>query len=114
MRCSLSHLTPAHGLIADNVAAYHIVLPSGELVTAAREGKHADLWWALKGSANQLGIVVNYKLLTKDVGEWWGGLLTFLPAQVEAFVDAVAGERRARWELCDLLTPGDRRVQREV
>lgn len=92
---SLSHLTPQHGLIADNVAAYTIVLPSGELVTATPEGNYADLWWALKGSTNQLGIVVNYKLLTKDVGEWWGGLLTFLPTQVDAFVDAVAGQYRA-------------------
>jgi FAD/FMN-containing dehydrogenase len=90
---SLSHLTPEHGLIADNVMSYTIVLPSGELVTAVSGGDYADLWWALKGSTNQMGIVVNYKLLTKDVGEWWGGLLTFLPTQVDAFVDAVAGER---------------------
>ena len=45
-----SQLTSTFGLAADQVLHWEVVLPeTGELVTAAPKGPHADLYWALCG-----------------------------------------------------------------
>lgn len=44
-----SLLSSRHGLAADQVLSWEVVLANGELVTATRDNKHADLYWALSG-----------------------------------------------------------------
>lgn len=50
----LSYLTDLYGLACDNVVSYQVVLGDGKLVQAT-ERSHSDLFWALKGGANNFG-----------------------------------------------------------
>ncbi|KAJ2984798.1 hypothetical protein NUW58_g5873 [Xylaria curta] len=47
----LSYLTDLYGLACDNVENFEVVLADGSIVNANRHS-HTDLWWALKGGAN--------------------------------------------------------------
>ncbi|CAJ2502293.1 Uu.00g096870.m01.CDS01 [Anthostomella pinea] len=73
----MSFFSNMHGLACDNVAEFEVVLASGEVVVAsARE--HADLYWALRGGGNNLGIVTVFRFFTVPLpqGLVWGGGLT--------------------------------------
>ena len=70
---------------------------SGAVVIASSSGKSSDLYWALRGSGNDFGIVVNFNLCTIPVspgGAMWGGTRTFLetsfPGVIKAFAKTVA------------------------
>lgn len=52
-----------HGYAMDNVVSYDIVLGNGTLVSASKRS-HPDLFWALKGGANNYGIVTKFTLKT--------------------------------------------------
>ena len=67
-----------------------MVLGSGEIVQA-NNVTNSDLFTALKGSQNNLGIVTRFDIVAFPQGDLWGGTAiydnTTIPAQLKAFVD---------------------------
>ncbi|KAK3376365.1 hypothetical protein B0T24DRAFT_618528 [Lasiosphaeria ovina] len=63
----ISHLSPRVGWACDNVVNFELVLASGRL-TNANETDQPDLYRALKGGANNLGIVTRFDLATFPQG----------------------------------------------
>ena len=66
------------------------MLGSGEIVQANNE-TNPDLFTALKGSQNNLGIITRFDIVAFEQGDLWGGTAyydnTTIPKQLEAFVD---------------------------
>ncbi|KAI1350195.1 putative FAD-binding oxidoreductase [Xylaria sp. FL0043] len=81
----LSYLSDLYGLVCDNV-----VLADGSIVNANKHS-HPDLWWALKGGANNFGIVTRFTLATYPTGNVWGGYRVYgldaLPALFDALLE---------------------------
>lgn len=75
-----------YGLTIDTVVAYELVTPLGvvRLVTA----KDADIFWALKGGGNRLGIVTRFTLKTFPQTQVWGGLAVYPEASIPALRNA--------------------------
>jgi FAD/FMN-containing dehydrogenase len=76
----LSWLSPSHGYAADTFKELDVVLVTGEMVTATATNAYSDLFRALKGGGNRLGIVTRYELEavhtgTKDNKDYFGGLI---------------------------------------
>ena len=55
-------LTRSLGFVVDNIVGAEVVLPNGDLVSAAEEGEHADLLWALRGGGGNFGIAVGLQV----------------------------------------------------
>lgn len=87
----LSFFSSGQGFICDNVINYEVVLASGEIVNA--NAGNSDLWTALKGAGNNLGVVTRYDLRTFKQGKIWGGFLFYFtpafPSQLEALVQVL-------------------------
>lgn len=85
----LSFFSSREGFICDNVVNLEVVLASGEVINA-NAIENADLWKALKGAGNNLGIVTRYDLRTFEQGQVFGGTVFYFapsfPSQVEALV----------------------------
>lgn len=64
----VSYFLNKYGFAADNVISYDVVLANGTQVTA-NAVNHTDLFWALKGSASNYGIVTNFQLKTFNIPE---------------------------------------------
>lgn len=88
----MSFFSSGQGFICDNVIDYEVVLASGEIVNA-NANTNADLWTALKGSGNNLGVVTRYGLRTFKQGKIWGGYSFYFapnfPSQLEALVQVL-------------------------
>ncbi|KAI1194519.1 putative FAD-binding oxidoreductase [Nemania serpens] len=84
----LSYLSDIYGLVCDNVENFEIVLADGAIVNANRHS-HADLWWALKGGANNFGIVTRFTLTTYPTGNVWGGYRVYTLDALPALFDAL-------------------------
>jgi len=86
----LSFFSSREGFICDNVLNYEVVLGSGEIVNANAK-ENADLWTALRGGGNNLGIVTSFDLKTFKQGKIWGGTVFYFapsfPGQIEALVN---------------------------
>ncbi|PFH49706.1 hypothetical protein AMATHDRAFT_147027 [Amanita thiersii Skay4041] len=52
----ISFLSPQYGFGSDMFKELDVVLPNGDFVTANANNQYSDLFWALKGCANQCGI----------------------------------------------------------
>ncbi|KAI0179263.1 FAD-binding domain-containing protein [Hypoxylon sp. FL1284] len=72
----LSYLSDLYGMVCDNVVAYEVVLADASVVEATAEN-HPELFWALKGGANNFGIVTSFKSKTFPLGRVWGGVLVY-------------------------------------
>ncbi|PYH43915.1 FAD-binding oxidoreductase [Aspergillus saccharolyticus JOP 1030-1] len=84
----LSYLSDLYGLACDNVVDFEIVLANGSAVHAnARD--HADLFWALKGGANNFGIVTTATIQTYPMGPVWGGIKWYSSEQLPAVMEAL-------------------------
>lgn len=70
----ISYLSGIHGWACDNVKNYEVVLADGRVVNANANGKHADLYKALRGGGNNFGIVTRFDLDTYPQGLMNGGL----------------------------------------
>ncbi|KAI1368143.1 putative FAD-binding oxidoreductase [Xylaria arbuscula] len=84
----LSYLSDLYGLACDNVVNFEIVLADGSIVNANKHS-HADLWWALKGGANNFGIVTRFTLTTYPTGLVWGGYRVYTLDALPALFDAL-------------------------
>ncbi|KAI0439915.1 putative FAD-binding oxidoreductase [Xylaria telfairii] len=84
----LSYLTDLYGLACDNVQNFEVVLADGSIVNANRHS-HTDLWWALKGGANNFGIVTRFTLTTYPTGNVWGGYRVYSLDALPALFDAL-------------------------
>ncbi|KAI3394085.1 hypothetical protein diail_3209 [Diaporthe ilicicola] len=85
----LSLFSSREGFICDNVVNFEVVLASGTIVNA-NAAENSDLWRALRGGGNNLGVVTRYDLRTFKQGPFWGGAVLYFPpsfpSQVEALV----------------------------
>ncbi|RJE27102.1 FAD binding domain protein [Aspergillus sclerotialis] len=84
----LSYLSDLYGLACDNVVNFEVVLANGSLVNANAKS-NPDLFWALKGGANNFGIVTAFTVRTYPIGKVWGGIKLYsldqLPTVLAAF-----------------------------
>ena len=62
----LGTLTPRVGYAADNIVSAEVVTASGEVVTASPQ-QNADLFWALRGSTGNFGVVTTLEVLLHEV-----------------------------------------------
>jgi hypothetical protein len=70
------HLMAKHGLALDNVLGADVVTADGRLLTAnARENE--DLFWGVRGSGGNLGVVTSLEYRLHEVGPVLGGAVFF-------------------------------------
>ncbi|KAH6655956.1 putative FAD-binding oxidoreductase [Truncatella angustata] len=89
LQSGLSYLSDLYGLGCDNVVEHEVVLANGSLVTASAD-QHPDLHWALKGGANNFGVVTSFKLSTYQIHLVWGGFKFYALDQLPALYAAMA------------------------
>lgn len=86
----LSYFAYARGFICDNVVNYEVVLADGQIANANAD-TNRDLWVALKGGANNFGVVTRFDLRVFPQGQLWGGkVFYFEPSfsgQVQSLVE---------------------------
>ncbi|KAF2172665.1 hypothetical protein M409DRAFT_62416 [Zasmidium cellare ATCC 36951] len=70
--CGVSYLSFRYGYICDMVENFEVVLATGDIVNANAEN-NPDLWKALRGGGNNLGVVTALTLKTVEQGPFWGG-----------------------------------------
>ncbi|KAM7191814.1 hypothetical protein V8F33_008661 [Rhypophila sp. PSN 637] len=78
-----TYFTASQGFACDNVVAFEVVLaPDGRIVTASAD-ENSDLFWALKGGGNNLGVVTNFRMRAfPGQNNIWGGL-TIMPWDIK-------------------------------
>ncbi|KAI0906327.1 putative FAD-binding oxidoreductase [Ustulina deusta] len=84
----LSYLSDLYGLGCDNVDNFEVVLADGSIINANKHS-HTDLWWALKGGANNFGVVTRFTLTTYPIGNVWGGYRIYTLDTLPALFDAL-------------------------
>ncbi|KAI2465117.1 putative FAD-binding oxidoreductase [Annulohypoxylon bovei var. microspora] len=84
----LSYLADLYGLVCDNVVNFEVVTAKGTVVNASAES-HPDLFWALKGGANNFGIVTKFTLKAYDIHDAWGGVRVYSLDALPALFDAM-------------------------
>ncbi|KAL1862111.1 hypothetical protein Plec18170_000935 [Paecilomyces lecythidis] len=77
-----------YGFVMDQVVSYDVVLGSGVQVTA-NATSHRDLFWALKGGANNLGIVTKFVLKTLDIPQVSSTIQEWDQSAIPAFIKGV-------------------------
>lgn len=77
-----------YGFAMDNVVSYDIVLGNDTQVKASKS-HHADLFWALKGGANNYGIVTKFTLRTFDVPKISTTIQVYNESGIPDFLQAV-------------------------
>jgi FAD/FMN-containing dehydrogenase len=87
----ISFFSNQYGWACDNVASFEVVAASGRIVTAS-PSSFPDLFWALRGGGNNLGIVTRFNLETFAHGpQMFGGQRRFFntsfPAAIDAFIN---------------------------
>jgi hypothetical protein len=74
----LSFFSPRFGMVCSNIVEYEVVLADGSIVTASSTS-NPDLWRALKGGANNFGIVTRFTAKAFPSKEIWSGFLYIPP-----------------------------------
>ncbi|TVY19962.1 Bifunctional solanapyrone synthase [Lachnellula arida] len=73
---------------AENTIGYEVVLASGQVVYANASGPYSDLFLALKGGLNNLGIVTRFDMTTYSLGQMWGGFVLYPIAILDSMLSA--------------------------
>ncbi|RYC61325.1 hypothetical protein CHU98_g4904 [Xylaria longipes] len=85
----LSFFSTREGFICDNVVNFEVVVASGEILNANAQ-ENSDLWVALRGGGNNLGIATRFDLRTFKQGPMYGGMVWYFkpsfPSQASALV----------------------------
>ncbi|KAK8084449.1 hypothetical protein PG997_005720 [Apiospora hydei] len=85
----LSFYSSREGFICDNVINFEVVVASGEILNADTQ-EHPDLWVALRGGGNNLGIVTRFDFRTFKQGSMYAGMVWYFrqsfPDQMAALV----------------------------
>lgn len=88
----ISYYSNEYGWVLDNVESFEVVTASGVIVTAS-ETSHPDLYWALRGGGNNVGLVTKFNFYTIPSPRMRGGRRMWaedkLPAVAKAFVEVV-------------------------
>jgi FAD/FMN-containing dehydrogenase len=71
----------------DNVLSYDVVLGNGTQIVA-NSTSHPDLFWALKGGANNFGIVTKFTIKTLDIPLISTTIQAFDESKVPEFIEA--------------------------
>lgn len=77
----------------DNVLSYDVVLGNGTRVVANKTS-HPDLFWALKGGANNYGIVTKFTLKTYAIPKVSTTIQVFNESGIPGFLTAVCNIAR--------------------
>lgn len=88
-----------YGFAMDNVVSYDVVLGNGTQVIASAT-QNPDLFWALKGGANNFGIVTKFSLKTYSVPQISTTIQIFNESSLYDFCDAICS-----WALADSDAP---------
>lgn len=83
----ISYFGPHYGFACDTVQNFEIVLADGQIANANAE-ENSDLFVALKGGANNFGIVTRFDMETFELGNYFGGMNYYLGDQGPALLDA--------------------------
>ncbi|KAL1713972.1 hypothetical protein EV715DRAFT_276935 [Schizophyllum commune] len=83
-----SWYTNQHGLALDNVVAFELVKPNGEVALVSGKSD-SDLFFVLKGGYNNYGIVTRFTLKTYPQGKLWGGHALYTEELSDEFSDAL-------------------------
>ncbi|KAK8045538.1 FAD-binding domain-containing protein [Apiospora rasikravindrae] len=85
----LSFYSSREGFICDNVINFEVVVASGEILNANAK-ENSDLWVALRGGGNNLGIVTRFDFRTFKQGPMYAGMVWYFkqsfPDQMAALV----------------------------
>ncbi|KAJ5099569.1 hypothetical protein N7532_006570 [Penicillium argentinense] len=77
-----------YGYAMDNVVSYDIVLGNASQITV-NKSSHPDLFWALKGGANNYGIVTKFTLRTFDIPKVSTTIQVYNESGIPDFLTAV-------------------------
>ncbi|TVY73440.1 putative FAD-linked oxidoreductase, partial [Lachnellula suecica] len=81
------YLINKYGMAMDNVVSYDVVLGNGTQVIA-NSSSNPDLFWALKGGANNFGIVTKFTITTLAIPQISTTIQAFADEQAPAFIQA--------------------------
>ncbi|EQB45410.1 FAD binding domain-containing protein [Colletotrichum gloeosporioides Cg-14] len=81
------YLTNKYGFAMDNVVSYDVVLSNGTTVVA-NVTSNADLFWALKGGANNFGVLTRFVFKTLPIPDISTTLQVFNESVIREFIDA--------------------------
>lgn len=85
----LSYLSPQYGIACDSFRELEVVLPSGEVVTAS-DTSNTDLFLGLRGGGgNAYGVVINYTVQSRPIGNFYAGNIVYLFEQCDAVLEAI-------------------------
>ncbi|KAL9082679.1 MAG: hypothetical protein Q9165_008820 [Trypethelium subeluteriae] len=85
----LSHFSGHVGLVCDNVDEFEVVLATGTVVRIKRgDMTYSDLYSALRGGANNFGVVTEFVFRAFRQGHLWGGTLIHGPETEEKQLSA--------------------------
>jgi len=98
-------LSSAHGLVIDNLVQATVVTANGSVLTAS-ETENPDLFFGIRGGGCNFGIATEFVLkLHPQRRTVYGGLLIFIPPQLEKLVEvtkewwAKAGEKEGMLQM---------------
>lgn len=88
----ISYYSSQYRWVLDNVVSFEVVTASGIIVTASAIS-HPDLYWALRGGGNNVGLVTKFNFYTIPSPKMRGGSRIWTQQHfhpvIEAFVDVI-------------------------
>lgn len=93
------YLTPAHGMVVDNLLSVQLVLADGSIVTASKS-ENPDLFWASKGAGIGFGVATSFVYQAYEQKEPISGALLVFPKtqihEVLAFGNTLLTEKNGK------------------
>lgn len=83
----VSYFLNKYGFTMDNIVSYDVVLGNGTLTTA-NSATNPDLFWALKGGANNFGVVTKFVMKTYSVPVVSSTFQVFAESEARDFIAA--------------------------